>query len=222
MLLNFNPSGYNIQIEPLLVKSGTLHLLHDNFNTLTMYSDIEKTLVINQSNYIISDELVIKLNESQNQTVYNAITFDSEFISLHNLETVYVDYVTYGDEIDQEDINKKSDKIVYYQCGENIGQKRAVYLLNDKIYMQSSDDINFRFNILGLTLYQGVENEIIGIQIKDVIFEDTWNFDLAKDIFLGTNGNITQTPSLTGGIVRIGYPISTNRLMLEKTFVIFN
>lgn len=222
MLLNFNPSGYNIQIEPLLVKSGTLHLLHDNFNTLTMYSDIEKTLVINQSNYIISDELVIKLNESQNQTVYNAITFDSEFISLHNLETVYVDYVTYGDEVDQEDINKKSDKIVYYQCGENIGQKRAVYLLNDKIYMQSSDDINFRFNILGLTLYQGVENEIIGIQIKDVIFEDTWNFDLVKDIFLGTNGNITQTPSLTGGIVRIGYPISTNRLMLEKTFVIFN
>lgn len=222
MLLNFNPSGYNIQIEPLLVKSGTLHLLHDNFNTLTMYSDIEKTLVINQSNYIISDELVIKLNESQNQTVYNAIAFDSEFISLHNLETVYVDYVTYGDEVDQEDINKKSDKIVYYQCGENIGQKRAVYLLNDKIYMQSSDDINFRFNILGLTLYQGVENEIIGIQIKDVIFEDTWNFDLAKDIFLGTNGNITQTPSLTGGIVRIGYPISTNRLMLEKTFVIFN
>ncbi len=222
MLLNFNPSGYNIQIEPLLVKSGTLHLLHDNFNTLTMYSDIEKTLVINQSNYIISDELVIKLNESQNQTVYNAITFDSEFITLHNLETVYVDYVTYGDEVDQEDINKKSDKIVYYQCGENIGQKRAVYLLNDKIYMQSSDDINFRFNILGLTLYQGVENEIIGIQIKDVIFEDTWNFDLAKDIFLGTNGNITQTPSLTGGIVRIGYPISTNRLMLEKTFVIFN
>lgn len=222
MLLNFNPSGYNIQIEPLLVKSGTLHLLHDNFNTLTMYSDIEKTLVIDQSNYIISDELVIKLNESQNQTVYNAIAFDSEFISLHNLETVYVDYVTYGDEVDQEDINKKSDKIVYYQCGENIGQKRAVYLLNDKIYMQSSDDINFRFNILGLTLYQGVENEIIGIQIKDIIFEDTWNFDLAKDIFLGTNGNITQTPSLTGGIVRIGYPISTNRLMLEKTFVIFN
>ncbi len=222
MLLNFNPSGYNIQIEPLLVKSGTLHLLHDNFNTLTMYSDIEKTLVINQSNYIISDELVIKLNESENQTVYNSIAFDSEFITLHNLETVYVDYVTYGDEVDQEDINKKSDKIVYYQCGENIGQKRAVYLLNDKIYMQSSDDINFRFNILGLTLYQGVENEIIGIQIKDVIFEDTWNFDLAKDIFLGTNGNITQTPSLTGGIVRIGYPISTNRLMLEKTFVIFN
>ena len=222
MLLNFNPSGYNIQIEPLLVKSGTLHLLHDNFNTLTMYFDIEKTLVIDQSNYIISDELVIKLNESENQTAYNSITFDSEFISLHNLETVYVDYVTYGDEVDQEDINKKSDKIVYYQCGENIGQKRAVYLLNDKIYMQSSDDINFRFNILGLTLYQGVENEIIGIQIKDVIFEDTWNFDLAKDIFLGTNGNITQTPSLTGGIVRIGYPISTNRLMLEKTFVIFN
>lgn len=222
MLLNFNPSGYNIQIEPLLVKSGTLHLLHDNFNTLTMYSDIEKTLVINQSNYIISDELVIKLNESENQTVYNSIAFDSEFITLHNLETVYVDYVTYGDEIDQEDINKKSDKIVYYQCGENIGQKRAVYLLNDKIYMQSSDDVNFRFNILGLTLYQGVENEIIGIQIKDVIFEDTWNFDLVKDVFLGTNGNITQTPSLTGGIVRIGYPISTNRLMLEKTFVIFN
>ncbi len=222
MLLNFNPSGYNIQIEPLLVKSGTLYLQHDNFNTLTMYSDIEKTLVIDQSNYIISDELVIKLNESQNQTVYNAITFDSEFIALHNLEIVYVDYVTYGDEVDQEDINKKSDKIVYYQCGENIGQKRAVYLLNDKIYMQSSDDINFRFNILGLTLYQGVENEIIGIQIKDIIFEDTWNFDLAKDIFLGTNGNITQTPSLTGGIVRIGYPISTNQLMLEKTFVIFN
>ena len=77
MLLNFNPSGYTIQIEPLLIKSGTLHLLHDNFNTLTMYSDIEKTLVINQSNYIISNELVIKLNESQNQTVYNAITFDS-------------------------------------------------------------------------------------------------------------------------------------------------
>jgi len=46
MILNFNPSGYNIQIEPLLVKSGTLHLFHDNFNTLTMFSDIEKTLVI--------------------------------------------------------------------------------------------------------------------------------------------------------------------------------
>lgn len=69
--------------------------------------------------------------------------------------------------------------------------------------------------IAGVSLQAVSAGQLLGAQYLGELEELSWNWIIGQPVYLGTLGQLTQTPPATGIIVEIGRPITATRLLID-------
>ena len=94
-------------------------------------------------------------------------------------------------------------------AGEAIGGHRMVYVASSGNVMYADcSQITHAHRVFGLTINAAVSGESVNVQLRGIVENSGWSWDLGKEIFLGENGLLTQTPPTAGYILWVGYPVS--------------
>lgn len=70
--------------------------------------------------------------------------------------------------------------------------------------------------VLGITTGAVSNGSIAQIQIVGVLEEPTWSWNLIDPIFIGTNGQLTQTPPETGYLYIVAFPMTPTKIFIDK------
>lgn len=201
-----NEGTWDISKEKVFIKGKTeVHLQHDVWISLKVYADEEMTTEISTSLYSADDY-------DADYKGYNLFVPSEELKALYDY--VFVSYKTRGDYNETKDINNLADKIAEYECGEDIIAFRAVMLSEGKIYYPDIHTADIR-KIIGVSLDSGGQHERIRVSLNGEITDVAWDWDLAKDIFVGENGRLTQGCP-TGNIKIIAVPVGVKTLRIVE------
>lgn len=69
--------------------------------------------------------------------------------------------------------------------------------------------------VLGMTLGAIADGDSGDVLRAGEVVEPSWNWTLDAPVFLGTSGQLTQTPPLTGFSLIVGFPVSTTKLFVS-------
>ena len=142
-------------------------------------------------------------------------TDDGKLSELVLKETEFVNSVS-----DDESINVEVSNFV---VGENVAQYRIVYrnLIDSKIYLADATQLE-KIYAIGAAEQNILAFETGTVRYAGYIKNTSWNFDPIKPIYLGTNGNITQTMMTNAiAIVHLGQVISPTEIILDIEDPIF-
>lgn len=99
-------------------------------------------------------------------------------------------------------------------AAENLSGHKAVYAgagglrLANNAALQTSD-------VLGITTAATLAAQLATVQTKDLLTEPSWNWQVGP-VYLGSNGNLTQTPPLAGVQVEVGTATSATTLLVRS------
>jgi hypothetical protein len=99
-----------------------------------------------------------------------------------------------------------------------IGGHRMVRLVDDhSVAYASCDDASNIESVYGMTLGAAVDGDEVWVALRgSVITESSWNWTVGAPIFLGLNGNPTQTiPPTATVVLRIGVAVTLDTMMLR-------
>lgn len=104
-------------------------------------------------------------------------------------------------------------------AGEVISALRVVYTApaTSKIFYADKDTTSTIGSLLGVTTTAGILDDNINVTTAGVITDSSWNWNMAGNInlFLGANGAIVQGVLSGALVVRIGYAISSTKIMVR-------
>ena len=103
--------------------------------------------------------------------------------------------------------------IITKVAGETIPANKVIYV-NDKAYLASSNQVAHRDRIVGVSVAAAVISANITIRTFGEMYNNTWSWDVAKPIFCGLNGELTQTAPASGFSCIIGNAIDTDRIFV--------
>lgn len=198
--INYANAGTEITGEKVYVSGKSeVTLAHDNYFELSLYYDSECANAIDAGLYT-KDEY------DATYQGYNKIELDSAIYDSYTV--IYASYKTKGDYVDADDMNKKLDKVIHKECGQDIIANRAVILKNGKLWYPNLLVESDVWKIQGIASQSGSEHQKIDVYTEGEMTDQTWSWDVTKDIFIGDNGALTQTAPTTGTIKIIATPIS--------------
>ena len=101
-------------------------------------------------------------------------------------------------------------------AGMILGGHRVIVLdaVGQAIYADHTD-ITHRDKVLGLTLGAALEDAEVSIKTYGEITEPSWTWTLNEPVYLGTLGQLTQVLPITGFLMRIGFPIASDKLFVD-------
>lgn len=103
-----------------------------------------------------------------------------------------------------------------YTAGENIGGHRWVYLLNNKVWIADNTNVACYGKVIGLTTHAVTTDASVSVQSGNSITELSWNWNTNSELFLGSNGLMTETPISENGVFqRVGYAISPTIVLIS-------
>ena len=70
-------------------------------------------------------------------------------------------------------------------------------------------------SIAGISLQAVVDGDVVQAQPGGEIYESGWDWIVGQPVYLGTLGQLTQTPPVAGILVEIGRPITATRLLVD-------
>jgi hypothetical protein len=124
-----------------------------------------------------------------------------------------------------KDAGEVAGQVVTGIAGEVLSGHRVVkrdYTTGELFYADkdNSGDAN---SILGLTLQAANIGDQCRVRIVGELIEPSWSFVNKRPVFLGNNGQLTQTKPTTGFIVRIGIPQGLTRLLvnIEEPIILY-
>lgn len=86
-----------------------------------------------------------------------------------------------------------------------VGGHRAVRTQSDgRVLYANQTDTSKGFSVLGITLNSAIENGAVQVQRDGPITFSGWSWAPDLPVFLGLNGELTQTPPATGVLIVIG------------------
>jgi len=105
---------------------------------------------------------------------------------------------------------------VILRAGQILGGQRAVLLdgAGCAVYADSSDT-SHTGRLLGITAHAAVAGELVTVHVIGEILESSWAWNLARSVFLGTHGQLTQVQPTTGFVQIIGQPITAQSLFIN-------
>jgi hypothetical protein len=105
------------------------------------------------------------------------------------------------------------------KAGEAISAVKVVYQSpsDEKVYKADNLDNNTRDTVLGISLTSAILNQDITIKTFGEVENSGWNWDVNanKNLYLGTNGNITQVPPASGFSLRLGFILSSKKIWFD-------
>jgi hypothetical protein len=126
--------------------------------------------------------------------------------------TVYVGIAdtTTGNVVDDDDL------ISQFEAGQDLSGHRVVTTDSvGKIIYMSNDNVSHMNKFIGMTTQAALTGETINVRRYGTIDHSGWNFDVNKPVFLGLNGEITQTPPIALYSLIIGFPETSTKLNIS-------
>lgn len=105
------------------------------------------------------------------------------------------------------------DDVILY--GETISALKVVYIVDGKAYIASSSEVSQANRIIGVAVDACIIGHSGRIRKQGYMKDDSWNWDLDKIIFLGTNGALTQIVPTNGFVCQVAIPISSNEININ-------
>lgn len=99
-------------------------------------------------------------------------------------------------------------------AGEVLSALRLVYEEDDKVFLLTEDDGEHIFQVLGLTMTAADTGDEINVQRSGPIDDAGWSWTPGP-VWLGTSGNLTQTPPSGGFDLMVGVALSATRILLD-------
>lgn len=101
-----------------------------------------------------------------------------------------------------------------FPAGAALGGHRAVRLLNGAAIYASNDAPDDRNLVVGITRGAAVEGDDVVIQSVGLMAEPSWSWTPDRQVFLGLNGLLTQTPPTSGFILIIGIAVASDQILI--------
>lgn len=109
-----------------------------------------------------------------------------------------------------------SGAILPKTAGENLGGNRVVIISTDgKAYYADRTNPEHTHKVLGITTGAVNIGESASIQTFGEMTEGSWNWDVTKPLFVGTNGLMTQTAPSSGFVLEIGVPLTPTSIFID-------
>jgi hypothetical protein len=104
----------------------------------------------------------------------------------------------------------------FIPAGEDIPPYRVCHVVNGKAYLSSASmDPSLALSIKGVSVSSAVQDSVVQIQMGLAIQNPAWNFSIGGVVYLGENGEATQSIPSDGLLVEIGTAMSSSRLFLD-------
>ena len=99
-------------------------------------------------------------------------------------------------------------------AGEDLERLRIVRSTGDKTYYADAEIEAHAGHVLGVTDETNTQGLGVDVIVSGTMREVAWNWGDGP-IYLGSNGNLTQSPSATGFIIQIGVAISDTEMFVN-------
>lgn len=105
---------------------------------------------------------------------------------------------------------------VFIVAGEDIPAFRVCHVVNELAYLSSASmEPSKSLSIKGLSVSNATQGNLVQIQLGLIVHNPSWNLSTGLPVYLGENGEITQTIPQDGLSVEIGTSLSASRLFLD-------
>jgi hypothetical protein len=106
-------------------------------------------------------------------------------------------------------------------AGEEISALRGVYELQGQVfYLDQADDAHINL-YLGVTVSSAQAGGEVIVQRSGTIDDASWNWTVGQDVFLGSDGFLTQTAPTTGWQLVVGSAPAATRLNISIDVPVF-
>lgn len=106
------------------------------------------------------------------------------------------------------------DLVFQRQAGTILSALHVVYESQGRVYLLSADDEAHADLVLGLTLTSSDQGASVAVKRAGVVDDMTWSW-VPGQVWLGANGNLTQTPPSAGVDLAVGTAVSATRLVIN-------
>lgn len=106
------------------------------------------------------------------------------------------------------------DLVFQRPAGTVLSALRVVYESQGRVFLLSADDEAHADLVLGLTLTSSDQGAPVAVKRAGVVDDQTWSW-VPGQVWLGANGNLTQTPPADGVDLAVGTAVSATRLVLN-------
>lgn len=103
-----------------------------------------------------------------------------------------------------------------YIAGEALGGHRGIVIDNNIAYHADNTNLNHINKPIGISSNSSSLGGNVTVVFFGELEEVSWNWDITKPIFIGTNGLLTQIPTISGFSCIIATPITTTKIFIEK------
>ncbi len=99
--------------------------------------------------------------------------------------------------------------------GESIGALRVVCLLTDGLRLADSATVSHAFRLVGLSLSATASGALQTPLLEGIVKDAAWNWNPSIPLWLGTNGQMTQTSPTTGFLVQVATAIAPDQIYFQ-------
>ncbi len=187
--------------------------------------------VFKKNNNIITQPFKVQEENSRISSSGNSIVYSiketpikmnmvQENISIRHIEekiNLGVQIGLKGDKGDKGDKGESGASSSYsYITGEALGGHRAIVIDNNLAYYADCTNLSHINKPIGISSNSSSLGGNVTVVFFGELEEVSWNWDITKPIFIGTNGLLTQIPTTSGFSCIIATPITTTKIFIEK------
>lgn len=111
-------------------------------------------------------------------------------------------------------VGSDPDLVFQRPAGTILSALRVVYESQGRVYLLSADDESHAELVLGLTLTSSDQGASVAVMRAGAVDDLTWSWTPGQ-VWLGEDGNLTQTPPAAGVDLSVGTAVSATRLILN-------
>lgn len=105
-------------------------------------------------------------------------------------------------------------------AGGDLSGNRAVYLKDGFLYYADKDTEESVLSIVGVTKHAAISGTNVKVLLYGVMLEPSWMWTYPAPVFLGSNGQLSQSRPDTGFFVNMGSAVSQKELFVKVGRVI--
>ena len=99
-------------------------------------------------------------------------------------------------------------------AGEDLSGHRAVVLVSNIAYYADSTDVSHALKVSGITTGAALTSATATIQVNGELTEPSWSWSDGP-IFIGINGQLTQTVPSSGFILEVAKAITSTKILIN-------
>lgn len=110
------------------------------------------------------------------------------------------------------------ETVLAYTAGQAISSLFVVRLdaSSKAVYASCKESSSF-LRVIGITQNAALLDGIVNVRKYGILSDPTWDWDLDKNIFLGEDGRLVQSPDILGAVFvqNVGYPITKTSMFVN-------